>query len=58
MPALPVGPGIVVSGRYGGKERRLRAVAARCPDWRDARAYLHGEGLSIKAELRRTISAG
>lgn len=38
--------------------RFWREVELRCPDWRDARAYLHGEGLSIKAELRRTISIG
>ena len=38
--------------------RFWREVEARCPDWRVERAYLHGEGLAIKAELRRTISAG
>jgi predicted metal-dependent hydrolase len=37
--------------------RFWREVEARCPDWRIERGYLHGEGLAIKAELRRTISA-
>ena len=37
--------------------RFWREVELRCPDWRDSRAYLHGEGLAIKAELRRTVSA-
>lgn len=37
--------------------RFWREVEARCPDWREERDYLHGDGLAIKAELRRTISA-
>ena len=37
--------------------RFWREVEARCPDWRDDRDYLHGDGLAIKAELRRSISA-
>lgn len=36
--------------------RFWREVEARVPDWRRERAYLHGEGLAIKAELRRTVS--
>jgi predicted metal-dependent hydrolase len=36
--------------------RFWREVEARCPDWREDRTYLHGDGLAIKAELRRTIS--
>ena len=34
-----------------------REVEARWPHWRDARRYLHGEGLAMKAELRRCVSA-
>jgi len=34
-----------------------REVEARWPDWRLDRAYLHGDGLMIKAELRRTVCA-
>ncbi len=33
--------------------RYWREVEARCPDWREQRDYLHGEGLAIKAEMRR-----
>ena len=33
--------------------RYWRAVEARCPDWREHRDYLHGEGLAMKAEMRR-----
>jgi predicted metal-dependent hydrolase len=33
--------------------RFWREVEKRWPDWRDARDYLHGEGLALKAELRR-----
>ncbi|KFN43831.1 M48 family metallopeptidase [Arenimonas oryziterrae] len=33
--------------------RFWREVEARCPDWHDARDYLHGEGLMLKSELRR-----
>lgn len=32
-----------------------REVEARLPGWRQERAYLHGDGLAIKAELRRTV---
>ena len=35
--------------------RFWREVEARWPHWRDARAYLHGEGLALKAELRRCV---
>ena len=37
--------------------RFWREVEARCPDWREDRDYLHGDGLAIKAELRRTVSS-
>jgi len=37
--------------------RFWREVEARWPDWHEDRDYLHGDGLAIKAELRRTISA-
>jgi len=37
--------------------RFWREVEARWPDWRQERDYLHGEGLAIKAELRRMVSA-
>ena len=37
--------------------RFWREVEARWPDWRQERDYLHGDGLAIKAELRRTVSA-
>ena len=37
--------------------RFWREVEARWPHWRDERRYLHGEGLALKAELRRCISA-
>ena len=37
--------------------RYWREVEARWPGWRAERAYLHGDGLAIKAELRRTVSA-
>jgi predicted metal-dependent hydrolase len=33
-----------------------REVEARWPQWRDARAYLHGDGLALKSELRRCVS--
>ena len=33
--------------------RYWREVEKRWPDWRGARDYLHGDGLSLKAELRR-----
>ena len=35
--------------------RFWREVEARWPGWRDERDYLHGEGLAIKAELRRLV---
>ena len=35
--------------------RFWREVEARWPRWRDERAYLHGDGLALKAELRRCI---
>lgn len=35
--------------------RFWREVEARWPQWRDERAYLHGDGLALKAELRRCI---
>ena len=38
------------SGRF------WREVDARCPDWHHDRDYLHGDGLAIKAELRRAVS--
>lgn len=37
--------------------RFWREVEARWPDWHEDRDYLHGDGLAIKAELRRAISA-
>ena len=37
--------------------RFWREVEARWPGWREQRDYLHGEGLSIKAELRRLTAA-
>lgn len=37
--------------------RYWREVEARCPDWREQRDYLHGEGLAIKAEMRRFKAA-
>ena len=37
--------------------RFWREVEARWPQWRDERTYLHGEGLALKAELRRCLSA-
>jgi hypothetical protein len=33
--------------------RFWREVEARCPHWRDERDYLHGEGLALKAGMRR-----
>lgn len=36
--------------------RFWREVEARWPCWRDERTYLHGEGLALKAELRRCIA--
>lgn len=35
--------------------RFWRQVEARWPGWREQRDYLHGDGLAIKAELRRLI---
>ena len=35
--------------------RFWREVEKRLPAWRDERRYLHGDGLAIKAELRRTV---
>jgi predicted metal-dependent hydrolase len=37
--------------------RFWREVEARWPRWRDERTWLHSEGLAVKAELRRCISA-
>jgi predicted metal-dependent hydrolase len=37
--------------------RFWREVEKRFPLWRDERSYLHGDGLAIKAELRRCVSA-
>ena len=37
--------------------RFWREVETRWPDWRQERDYLHGEGLAIKAELRRLTAA-
>jgi predicted metal-dependent hydrolase len=37
--------------------RFWREVEARWPDWRQERDYLHGDGLAIKAELRRMVAA-
>lgn len=36
--------------------RFWREVEARWPPWRHERDYLHGDGLAIKAELRRLLS--
>jgi len=36
--------------------RYWREVEKRWPQWRDEREYLHGEGLSLKSELRRLIA--
>lgn len=36
--------------------RFWRHVEAHCPDWRDERAYLHGEGLALKAQLKALVS--
>ena len=33
--------------------RYWREVEKRWPQWRDERGYLHGEGLGLKAQLRR-----
>ncbi|MFT3807877.1 M48 family metallopeptidase [Arenimonas sp.] len=33
--------------------RFWREVEARCPQWREERDYLHGEGLALKGGLRR-----
>jgi predicted metal-dependent hydrolase len=30
-----------------------REVEKRCPQWRELRAWFRGEGLTLKAELRR-----
>ena len=35
--------------------RFWREVEMRCPDWRGARDYLHGQGLAIKGELQRLL---
>lgn len=37
--------------------RFWKEVEARWPEWRLERNYLHGDGLAIKAELRRLVSA-
>jgi len=37
--------------------RFWQEVEARWPGWRQERDYLHGDGLAIKAELRRLVSA-
>lgn len=37
--------------------RFWRQVESRWPGWREQRAYLHGDGLAIKAELRRLVCA-
>lgn len=37
--------------------RYWREVEARCPDWRRQRDFLHGQGLALKAQMRR-FSAG
>ena len=37
--------------------RFWRQVEARWPQWRVQRDYLHGDGLAIKAELRRCVAA-
>ena len=36
--------------------RFWRHVEVHCPDWRDERTYLHGEGLQLKARLRALLS--
>lgn len=36
--------------------RFWREVEARCPHWRDQRDYLHGDGMALKAGLRRFIA--
>jgi len=36
--------------------RFWREVEARCPDWRDERTYLHGEGLALKARLKALVA--
>jgi hypothetical protein len=35
--------------------RFWRHVEAHCPDWRDERTYLHGEGLQVKAKLKALV---
>jgi len=37
--------------------RFWQEVETRWPHWRQERDYLHGDGLAIKAELRRAVSA-
>ena len=36
--------------------RYWREVEKRWPQWREEREYLHGEGLGLKAELRRLVA--
>ena len=41
---------------HANHSRRFwREVEARCPDWRDERDYLRGDGLALKATLARLI---
>jgi predicted metal-dependent hydrolase len=35
--------------------RFWRHVEAHCPDWRDERKYLHGEGLALKGRLKALV---
>ena len=35
--------------------RFWRHVEQHCPDWRDERTYLHGEGLALKGQLRALV---
>ena len=37
--------------------RFWRHVEAHCPDWREERTYLHGEGLALKAQLKALIAS-
>jgi predicted metal-dependent hydrolase len=37
--------------------RFWRHVESHCPDWRHERAYLHGEGLQVKARLKALLGA-
>lgn len=36
--------------------RFWREVEARCPDWREERTYLRGEGLALKSQLARLLA--